>query len=128
MTLIRPFKKLQQVLGRQLSYPTGLLGRLVGLVMNVSNKAMYTRTLPLLDVQPQDHILEIGFGNGKYLKIVARQVPQRLVAGVDISNTMLQLAQRHNRAEINQKRIVLHQAPAHQIPYPDAFLINLYFR
>src|SRR5271167_1809733 len=51
---------------RQFSRPTGLLGRLAGVIMATrpSNLERNMRTLALADIQPDDRVLEIGFGPG----------------------------------------------------------------
>ena len=51
---------------RQFSRPTGLLGRVAGLIMATrpSNLERNMRTLALADIQPEDRVLEIGFGPG----------------------------------------------------------------
>jgi hypothetical protein len=51
---------------RQFRRPTGLLGRLAGWIManRPSNIERNRWTVDLLNVQPSDHVLEIGFGPG----------------------------------------------------------------
>ncbi len=48
----------------QFRQPHGRLGRLAGQVMAAANAGMNRFTVELLDVQPDDRILEIGFGPG----------------------------------------------------------------
>jgi protein-L-isoaspartate O-methyltransferase len=44
--------------------PTGLIGRWIGQKMVEQHRAENLWTVALLDVQPADRILEIGFGGG----------------------------------------------------------------
>lgn len=55
------------ILARHLKKPVGIIGKLVALLMNKGNDSMNHYTINLLDIQPGEHILEIGFGNGKYI-------------------------------------------------------------
>jgi hypothetical protein len=50
----------------QFHRPAGLLGRVVGWIManRPSNIERSRWTVDLLNVQPTDHVLEIGFGPG----------------------------------------------------------------
>jgi hypothetical protein len=49
---------------RQLAHPSGFLGKLMGKGMNRDNRKLVYWTLEILDVQPDDNVLEIGFGTG----------------------------------------------------------------
>jgi len=51
---------------QQFGKPSGFLGVLAGIIMLVrpSNRLRNLRTLELLDVRPEDRVLEVGFGPG----------------------------------------------------------------
>src|SRR5262245_42259295 len=49
---------------RAFGRPKGLVGRLGGIVMAWSNRRIATRTVELLNIEPSDRVLEIGFGPG----------------------------------------------------------------
>lgn len=53
----------------------------------------------------QDTILEIGFGNGKYMAQFARQVSSAKIDGIDYSETMVKQAEKRNRAFIREGRV-----------------------
>jgi hypothetical protein len=53
-----------RIICRQLSSPTGLLGRFVRRMMNWHNAKMNRFAVEQLELQPADHVLEIGFGGG----------------------------------------------------------------
>ena len=57
---------LREAIVRQFGRPTGIVGRLVGLVMatRTSNRERNRRTIELLQIQPDDRVLEIGYGPG----------------------------------------------------------------
>jgi ubiquinone/menaquinone biosynthesis C-methylase UbiE len=73
----------------------------------------------LLDPQPTDQILEIGFGPGIAIQALARRVPRGLVAGVDFSHTMVATARRRNAAAVKAGRVRLHYATADHLPFAD---------
>ena len=58
--------RLREATVRQFGRPTGFVGRLVGLVMatRVSNRERNRRTTELVEIQPGDRVLEIGYGRG----------------------------------------------------------------
>jgi ubiquinone/menaquinone biosynthesis C-methylase UbiE len=86
--------------------PQGLLGRHIVWVVG------------LLDIRPDDRVLEIGFGPGVGIALLAKQV--RVVTGVEPSNAMMRQARRRNDAAIRQGLVELHQASADRLPLADA--------
>jgi ubiquinone/menaquinone biosynthesis C-methylase UbiE len=112
MNLIRSFIE-------NFAHPRGLLGRVVAWRLDISNRLSNEWTLSLLDIQPSDHILEVGFGSGLTLKIAARKTPIGFVAGVDLSSTMLKIAQKRNAQLIATGRLELKLGEAETLPYED---------
>jgi ubiquinone/menaquinone biosynthesis C-methylase UbiE len=66
---------------------------------------MYSKALNLLTFKENEAVLEIGIGNGKFLKLISKKVPNGLVTGIDISSTMLFLAKCYNFRLIRQKKV-----------------------
>ena len=60
--------------GRQFGEPTGWRGRALGRLMALKNARMSRVAVELLDVQPDDRGLEIGFGPGVAIAEAGRQV------------------------------------------------------
>jgi SAM-dependent methyltransferase len=58
-------------------------------------------------VQPQDHILEIGFGPGLAIRELARRATDGFVLGIDHSEVMVRQAAVRNRAAVEQGRVDL---------------------
>lgn len=77
--------------------PYGLLGRLAGRMMAVLNRPAQHQVLALLDVRPGDRILEVGYGPGTLVRLLADRTPAALVAGVDPAPEMRDLASRRTR-------------------------------
>ncbi|MGE0827320.1 MAG: class I SAM-dependent methyltransferase [Candidatus Binatia bacterium] len=107
-----------EFIARQASYPTGLLGRLLARIMAVETSAANAETLELLAIQPYDHVLEIGFGHGRTLARAAAAAFAGLVAGIDVSEEMVNTATRWNQQLIREGRVEVQRASSLQIPYP----------
>jgi ubiquinone/menaquinone biosynthesis C-methylase UbiE len=89
--------------------PHGFAGRLTGweMALRPSNRKRNRWAVALLDVQPQDHILEIGFGPGLAIRELARRATDGFVLGIDHSEVMVRQAAIRNRAAVEQGRVEL---------------------
>jgi len=120
-------------LGRQLSKPTGFWGLILGKLMNKNNYPMYQAAYHLLEFQQGDDALEIGFGNGAFIKEVVEMIGPGKYSGIDISDTMIKAAKSRNRSLINHRKVELLKADAGQIPFANqsfdkVFTVNtIYF-
>ncbi len=77
-------------IAKQLSNPTGLLGRIMGFLMNRHNAKMNDFAVKLLEIASIDRVLEIGFGGGVTVpKLLANAA---FVGGLDRSDAMVKLA------------------------------------
>ena len=103
---------------RQFSRPSGLFGRLAGLIMATrpSNLERNMRTLALVDIQPDDRVLEIGFGPGIAIERAAELARRGKVIGVDQSELMLRQASRRNATAIVASRVDLRLGTAEKLP------------
>jgi SAM-dependent methyltransferase len=114
-----PFRKrlLLRVVG-QFGRPHGAGGCLAGWVMahRRSNRARNLWVVSLLDVLPEDRVLEIGFGPGIAIEEMSRRANRGKVYGVDHSTVMLRRARRLNRASIRSGRVELQLASAGDLP------------
>src|SRR5512146_1366803 len=105
-------------LAQQFRQPAGFLGRLAGLFFRINREGIEW-TIEQLEIQPADHVLEIGFGPGYGIQRVAGLASQGRVAGVDFSETMLQQATRRNAAAIAAGKVEVQLVDASTLPYPD---------
>ena len=110
----------------QFGNPHGIIGHLVGLIMAYENRARNQWALSLLNIQPTDHILEIGFGPGWAIQQAGRLTSDGLVAGVDISKTMLKQAKLRNRHAVNFGKVILRHGTSVQIPFSDNSFDKVY--
>jgi ubiquinone/menaquinone biosynthesis C-methylase UbiE len=101
----------------QFACPQGKLGWVVGHVMAVKNAPMIRFGVEALNVQSEDQVLEIGFGHGRGIQLLAESAKRGFVAGIDISEVMVRQAARRNQEKIRSGFIELSQASVADIPY-----------
>jgi ubiquinone/menaquinone biosynthesis C-methylase UbiE len=103
----------------QFGHPRGPAGRVAGAVMahRPSNRQRNSWVISLLDVQPTDRVLEIGFGPGLAIAELSRRVGDTgHVFGIDHSAVMLRQATRRNTAAIATGRVTLACASVDRLP------------
>ena len=113
-------------IARQGRCPSGVLGRTLAHVMALETAKANAMVLELLELQPEDQVLEIGFGHGRTLGRAAEMVRNRFLAGVDLSEEMLKVAAHSNRRFISQGKMELKLAESTRIPYPDQRFTKVY--
>lgn len=116
----RPGGGLWHRLGRQLARPQGRAGALAGHLMAWVNRRPNALAIAALEVRPDDHVLEIGFGPGDGLAMLARQAGLGLIHGIDGSPAMLAQATRRNAQAIAEGRMRLATGDMRRLPFPDA--------
>lgn len=99
--------------------PRGFVGQVLGTLMAIKNKDRNDWGISLLDVQPNDYVLEIGFGPGAAIQQLSQLAAKGLVAGIDHSETMVQQASRRNATAIRQGRLELKHGSVANLPYED---------
>jgi cyclopropane fatty-acyl-phospholipid synthase-like methyltransferase len=90
---------LKTAIVRQFGKPSGLVGGLAGHIMarRASNRTRNSRTVELMELQPNSRVLEIGFGPGLALAKCAAMVTKGRVVGIDHSPVMTGQAQKRLR-------------------------------
>ncbi len=83
-------------LAAQLRCPQGEMGIETGLNMNMSNQAMISETLNLLQLPANADVLELGPGNAQHLEALLEQYKTRSYHGLEISQTMCDQAAKRN--------------------------------
>jgi len=84
------------------------------------------RTLELLDIQPADHVLEVGFGPGRAIARAVTLAHQGHVSGFEVSDQMLEMASGHNENAVREGRVDLQRADGPDLPYRDASFDRAY--
>ena len=101
----------------QFGNPRGWVGRLVGLGLARKNRPMHEWVISKMNIQPDDHILEIAFGPGVAVQIFSEKAIDGHVSGIDFSQTMLDQATRRNIRGIKSGKIDLRLGDATSLPY-----------
>ncbi len=118
---------------KQLRKPEGDFGKIVGQKMNESNLNMNVYTIKHLDLIANDAILEIGMGNGHFVKDILNVDATITYAGLDFSQTMIEESIGINQNFIAERRAVFKLGNAELMPFKDRsfnkiFTINtIYF-
>jgi len=82
-----------------------------------SNRHRNSWVVSVLDVQPGERVLEIGFGPGLAIAELSRRVGESgQVFGIDHSEVMLRQASGRNAAAIQAGRVLLARASVDQLP------------
>ncbi len=105
------------VLNKQYPCPQGVMGRIAGELMVHQHGKETTWTVAVADVQPADSVLEIGFGAGKAIELLAEKTSCGSVEGLDRSATMVKRARARNRRAVRAGRVTLQQGDAAHLPF-----------
>jgi ubiquinone/menaquinone biosynthesis C-methylase UbiE len=106
-----------KMIEKQYRKPSGLLGRFIGGKMAQQHSAENLWTVSLLNIKLSDHVLEIGFGPGVAIEAAARLASAGLVAGIDASGTMVDVAKKRNREAVRAGRVDVRQGDAAVLPF-----------
>jgi len=103
----------------QFGHPGGAAGNVAGWVLahRPSNRHRNSWVASLLDVQPTERILEIGFGPGLAIAELCRRIgTSGHVYAIDHSDVMLRQATRRNAAAIHAGQVTLTLGTVEQLP------------
>jgi ubiquinone/menaquinone biosynthesis C-methylase UbiE len=106
-------------IARQSGKPTGALGRIIAWIMSRETAELNEQAVALLSLQPTDRVLEIGFGHGRTIERIGELVPDGHAAGIDVSESMTQLAIRRNRSAVADGRADLRTGDCAALPFDD---------
>jgi SAM-dependent methyltransferase len=90
--------------------PTGWSGALAARFMLWTGPQ--EEVLTYLDVQPNQRVLEVGYGPGGLIRLLEARTPASRIVGVDLSPDMQAAAARRNRRAVREQRVELHVASA----------------
>jgi ubiquinone/menaquinone biosynthesis C-methylase UbiE len=101
----------------QVEKPTGFFGRILARGMAWGHRSFYKNTAKILNLQPEDKYLEIGFGSGLFIKKYASHVST--MAGLDYSEDMVNLARSINKNLIKSGKAEFKQGDVSDLPWND---------
>jgi len=86
--------------GKNFGNPCGIAGKVSAKIMNIMNQKQYKAILDNINLEPDDILLDIGFGNGYLInKLFKKNVPIKIY-GIEISNDMV------NNVSKNQRQFI----------------------
>ena len=103
--------------GRYGFLANGPVGWVIAKLMPVGEAGVYTAVAEVVDLQPDDELLDIGCGPGAFLAAKAQHV--RRVVGLDPSPTMLHAAERRLADRIAAGTARLVAGSAAELPFGD---------
>lgn len=113
--------RLWDLIGTQLGRPDGVIGRLVGRILNRGNRATVAAAVAAATPPEGATAVDIGFGGGIGLGLLLARVGDTgTVHGVEVSPTMIDQVHRRYRNDIGSGRLILHTTAMHDLPLPTA--------
>ena len=103
-------------LAKHLGNPEGEIGKAVTANLNKLNAGAYSAAFAKLGVNAGDHVVEIGFGNGREIPRVLSLSTDVTYFGLDISDTMVADAIEFNVDEVREGRVSLARGTSTAIP------------
>lgn len=94
--------------------------------MSGLQKAMAAQVLPLLALRGDEHVLDVGCGEGKITALIASRLPHGEVLGVDPSHDMIAFASSHFGAG-TRSNLRFAVADARALGFTDAFDLAVSF-
>jgi ubiquinone/menaquinone biosynthesis C-methylase UbiE len=112
--------KFSTFFSEQARRPTGVFGRMVmSVVFNQGNASLNGLVNKLMSVRADDRVIEIGFGTGKLIQKMAQQIDSGLIEGVDFSSTMVSIAKRRNKKNIQNGKVKILEGNFDEIHYKE---------
>ncbi|MBU2708069.1 class I SAM-dependent methyltransferase [Zooshikella marina] len=101
----------------QLRCPSGKKAPEIAQQMNQANYQINNKCINLLHITVNDHILEIGPGNGAFAQKVIESATNVSYKGLDWSSAMVNEAKIHNQQLIASNNASFHQGSSSAIPF-----------
>ena len=98
---------LRKFIASQFKKPSGLLGIFTSNMMVKNNQKNYDKIIKDLDLQQHDKLLEIGYGPGIGIQMIAELCLDCTIHGIDFSKLMYKRASKYNRTYIDNGRTQL---------------------
>jgi ubiquinone/menaquinone biosynthesis C-methylase UbiE len=110
---------MRSILMRTFGRPQGILGGLGGIVMARANESCGAWVSDLLEVGPNDHVLEVGFGPGVVVQRLSKLAAAGHISGIDPSREMVEQARARNATAIQSGRADLRRGSVESSPFDD---------
>lgn len=108
-----------EFVAQQLRKPSGEFAEKIGSKMNEANEPLYDLTADVMEVENDDRILEIGFGNGKFFDKLFVRSPELHITGIDYSEEMVAAAKKNNKEYMETGRLKILNGASNALPFSD---------
>jgi len=130
MNFIKRF--FSRTIAKQLRKPSGILASKVGNNMNKTNSYLYDFTIKEMQLNDNDTVLEIGFGNGKFFDKLFSAANNLKISGLDFSPEMVKEAFFNNPYTSTTGQLNLQVGSSDKMPFADnsfdtIFCINVIY-
>jgi ubiquinone/menaquinone biosynthesis C-methylase UbiE len=105
--------------------PHGVGGRLFAMAMEWINTPAYRRAVELMGPRPGDRVLELGFGTGALLEMLAARIPGGFLAGVDPSELMVRQACARLARFASALQLEIRQGDDRELGWPPAHFTHV---
>jgi ubiquinone/menaquinone biosynthesis C-methylase UbiE len=108
----------KKFLAAQLRQPSGWFGKIVmGDFLDRHNEKMNLFAVEMLDLQPTDRVLDIGFGGGMTIGKMLNTIDTGKIYGVDFSQEMVEKAKQKFRSAIESNKVSIEFADVRLLPF-----------
>jgi ubiquinone/menaquinone biosynthesis C-methylase UbiE len=118
--------KFIKYVAKQFGNPTGIGGLFSTFIMNCINKKQYDAAVKYLNIATNDTVLDIGFGNGYFIRRLLKNNPPKKIYGVEISNDMLNKVKKRCRKMILDDKLDLQIANVNHLPCQNGIMDKIY--
>ena len=108
-----------KIIAEQLRKPEGDLAIDVAKKMNSGNRLINLSTIEALEVKPHDRLLEIGMGNGFFVKDIFALNNSLHYCGCDYAEIMVDESLKNNEQLVKVGQAEFHVASADALPFAD---------
>jgi ubiquinone/menaquinone biosynthesis C-methylase UbiE len=110
----------KKFLAAQLRQPSGWFGKiLMGDFLNQHNEKMNNFAVEMLDLQPTDRVLDIGFGGGVTIERMLGTIDTGKIYGVDFSQEMVDKAKHKFKSAIESDKVSIEFADVRALPFEE---------
>ena len=118
LTLIM-YKPTMNYLIGQVSHPKGTIGYILTKIWNKTFVNMTEWGLENIEIQEDDHILDVGCGGGETIHGLANKTTRGKVYGIDISSESVKSSIERNKEWVEQNRVEISEADVASLPFED---------
>jgi ubiquinone/menaquinone biosynthesis C-methylase UbiE len=83
------FERFIKYVGKKFGNPNGFGGKISTKIMNIINQKQYNAVLKNIKLEPNNNVLDIGFGNGYLINKILKQNVSVNIYGIEISEDMV---------------------------------------